>query len=58
LPDSLFSSIRIFEENNIPEDDMDKTLTSRLRRKSTVRIGHHNAHQKGNLTKSESLRNS
>lgn len=51
IPPKLFSRISIFEEQTIKEDEMDNTLTSRLRRKSTVRIGHSLASQRS-LSKS------
>lgn len=38
LPERIWSSVSLFREEEIQQDKMDDTLTSKLRRKSTMRL--------------------
>lgn len=39
LPSKWFNGINIFAEDDVQEENLDETLASKLRRKSSVRIG-------------------
>ena len=39
LPSKWFNGINIFAEEEIEEEKLDETISSKLRRKSSVRIG-------------------
>lgn len=39
LPSRWFNGINVFSEDAVDEENLDETLTSKLRRPSTLRIG-------------------
>ena len=39
IPSRLFKKIQFFKENEVEEENMDATITSKLRRKGSIRMG-------------------